>query len=89
MGQTTMGTLDLRYQPNPATDHLRFEVFGLGEQSGTLSLLDGLGRTLLQQPLAPEQANGMLDVSPLAAGCYQLRVHTPTAVVTKGIVLVK
>lgn len=89
MGQTTMGTLDLRYQPNPATDHLRFEVFGLGEQSGTLSLLDGLGRTLLQQPLAPEQANGMLDVSPLAAGCYQLKVHTPTAVVTKGIVLVK
>ena len=89
MAQTTVGALDLSVQPNPATNHLRFEVSGLGEQFGTLSLLDGLGRALLHQSLAPEQANGVLDVSPLPAGCYQLRVRTATAVVTKGIVLVK
>ena len=68
--------------PNPASDAVTVTA---DAALLTLELRDLLGRTVLTQH--PSASSTTVDVSPLPAGTYILRLHTPQGVATKKLVV--
>lgn len=65
--------LSLIAYPNPARDHLSFEVNGSSDAKGYISLINMMGQEVITQPYL--QGTQQIDVSHLAGGVYQLIYH--------------
>jgi len=75
--------------PNPANGQLVVEVPVSQQSNYKISVIDVLGRTLLQTSIAQGQSKHQLDVSKLAAGSYLIRLEDDngTSVHTKKFVV--
>lgn len=89
--KTTVAKLDVNIDilPNPAVDVLRANLdFGKTINTGTVSLMNGLGQVLRTEHLNNFQ-NGMVtfNVKDLASGTYLLSVRTPEGIAVEQVMV--
>ncbi len=72
----------VKVYPNPANDRLYIRHLPAQENSGTLRLIDRLGRIVLEQPFF-QSPNAELDISSLTDGIYFLEVSSAVEVLNK------
>jgi hypothetical protein len=74
--------------PNPASRAVQVQLpAALSRQSVTATLVDALGRTVLQQQLPASTAVHTLSLGHAATGVYSLRLQTEAGVVVKKLVV--
>jgi hypothetical protein len=79
----------LKLWPNPAQDQLYVEL-PAAERAQSIQFIDGTGRTVLTLANRPVSENRLeLDLSPLPAGFYLLRLSTRSGRVYSGKVIVE
>jgi hypothetical protein len=59
--------------PNPAGNHLNFELEMAGSGNCVIEILDAAGRTVLRR-ICNGKESGHLDISSLSPGLYQMLV---------------
>lgn len=82
-GTTDPGTKPLRVHPDPAVD--RIWISGAPARAVTVRVLDGQGRSVLQQPTRGA-ADLELQVAMLAPGLYTVLVEGPDVRMTQRFV---
>ncbi len=76
--------------PNPAQTTLNVSITGEGSESySVLQLLDARGRTVVERLNASYQPSRQLDLAPLPAGTYHLRVAQPDGELTQTFTVLK
>ena len=65
----------MRLYPNPTADRLSVRLAAAPVAPGRLTLLDGTGRIVRTQALAPTAAQPALELRGLPTGLYLLRVQ--------------
>ncbi len=83
--RSSIGGVSLLVYPNPTPDgHLTLELTGSQAKASQLEILNSLGQTVQRRSLAPGTAT--LNLAPLAAGVYTLRVQTEQGILTQRVV---
>lgn len=88
----TVGTNQVDYMPgyllapNPASSYTELVFFKPLEAALRLRLTDALGRTCLEQELAPGLSAQRIDLSTMAAGLYVLSLESPEGYRSKKLI---
>lgn len=74
-GSGSSSLLSLKLFPNPTSNSVTLELEERVSGRGKVTVLDALGRSLLQGTVTLSEGQGQLDLSILIPGTYQLQVH--------------
>lgn len=77
---------DIWTAPSPVSGALTIGWNAVDMQS--LELIDGLQRIVMQQPLVPGQTSAVLNVNPISAGMYYVRLHSASGYVRTEPIIV-